>query len=176
MTLDELRYPIGKHDVHAPLSAGDLDLARRSIAELPDQLGAAVAGLDRAKLDTPYREGGWTVRQVVHHLADSHLNAYTRLRLALTEESPVIKPYDEERWAELPDAKTLDVEPSILVLRGLHHRWSRLLEALTAVEFERNLVHPEAGKFSVAQLTGLYGWHSRHHVAHITSLRTRSGW
>ena len=176
MSGEDLRYPIGKHDVHAVLSPKDLELARRSIAELPDRLEAALAGLDRAKLDTPYREGGWTVRQVVHHLADSHLNAHTRLRLGLTEDNPIVKTYDEALWAELADAKTLDVEPSVLLLRGLHHRWSRLLETLKPGDFERQIVHPEAGKFSVAQLTGLYGWHSRHHVAHITSLRKRSGW
>ena len=173
--LDDLRYPIGKHNVRAPIDAVSVKAAIRDIRELPDHLAAAVAGLNDKQLDTTYRPGGWTVRQVVHHLPDSHVNAYARLKLALTEDVPVIKTYDEERWAELADAR-LPVDPSISLLRGLHARWASLLEGLGEAEFQRELMHPEAGKFSIAQLTGLYGWHSRHHVAHITSLRTRSGW
>ncbi len=174
--LDDLRYPIGKHNVRGPIDAANVKAAIRDIRELPDRLAAAVAGLNDKQLDTPYRPGGWTLRQVVHHLPDSHLNAYVRMRLALTEDVPVIKTYDEERWAELADARTLGVDPSLSLLRGLHGRWVSLLEGLSSAEFERELIHPEAGKFSIAQLTGLYGWHSRHHVAHITSMRTRSGW
>jgi len=174
--LDDLRYPIGKHDVRAPVSAGDLKAAIRDIRELPDHLAAAVAGLNDKQLDTTYRQGGWTVRQVVHHLPDSHVNAYVRFKLALTEDVPVIKTYDEERWAELADARAFPIEPSLSLLRGLHARWASLLDGLGQAELQRGLMHPEAGKFSIAQLTGLYGWHGRHHVAHITSLRTRSGW
>ena len=174
--LDDLRYPIGKHNVRAPIDDAAVKAAIRDIRELPDHLAAAVAGLSDKQLDTPYRQGGWTIRQVAHHLPDSHLNAYTRLKLALTEDVPVIKTYDEERWAELPDARTLPVEPSLSLLRGLHARWASLLEGLSQAELQRELMHPEAGKFSMAQMTGLYGWHSRHHVAHITSLRKRSGW
>ena len=174
--LDDLRYPIGKHNVRSAIDGGAIQAAIRDIRELSDHLAAAVAGLSDKQLDTPYRPGGWTVRQVVHHLPDSHMNAYTRLKLALTEDVPVIKPYDEEKWAELSDGRTLPVEPSLSLLRGLHARWANLLEGLSPAEFSRELMHPEAGKFSIGQLTGLYGWHSRHHVAHITSLRRRSGW
>jgi len=173
--LDDLRYPIGKHNVRAPIDAASVQQAIQDIREMPDRLAAAVAGLSDKLLDTSYRPGGWTVRQVVHHLPDSHMNAFTRLKLALTEDVPVIKPYDEEKWAELADAR-LPVESSLSLVRGLHARWASLLEGLSPADFERELMHPEAGKFSIAQLTGLYGWHSRHHVAHITTLRTRSGW
>ena len=173
--LDDLRYPIGKHNVRAPIDAAAVKAAIRDIREMPDRLAAAVAGLNDKQLDTTYRPGGWTVRQVVHHLPDSHVNAYARLKLALTEDVPVIKPYDEGKWAELADAR-LPVESSLGLVRGLHARWASLLEGLSSADFERELMHPEAGKFSIAQLTGMYGWHSRHHVAHITSLRTRSGW
>jgi DinB family protein len=174
--LDDLRYPIGKHNVRAPIDAESVKAAIRDIRELPDRLAAAIAGLNDKQLDTVYRPGGWTVRQVVHHLPDSHVNAYTRLKLALTEDVPVIKTYDEEKWAELRDGKSLPVEPSLSLIKGLHSRWTSLLEGLGEAEFQRELMHPDAGKFSIAQLTGLYGWHSRHHVAHITSLRHRSGW
>jgi len=174
--LDDLRYPIGKYNVRGPIDAAQVKAACRDIRELPDHLAAAVSGLNDKQLDTTYRPEGWTLRQVVHHLPDSHVNAYTRLKLALTEDVPVIKTYDEEKWAELSDGRTLPVEPSLFLLRGLHARWASLLDGLSSAEFERELMHPEAGKFSIAQLTGLYGWHCRHHVAHITSLRTRSGW
>jgi len=174
--MDDLRYPIGKFDIHAPMDAVSLQSACRDIRELPDRLAAAVAGLSDRQLDTPYRPGGWTVRQVVHHLPDSHINAYTRLRLALTEDLPDIRTYMEDRWAELADARTLPIEPSLSLVQGLHARWSHLLESLSPSEFERAFMHPDLGKFSIARQTGLYGWHSRHHVAHITSLRDRSGW
>jgi DinB family protein len=173
--LDALRYPIGTHNVRAPIDAASVKAAIKDIRELPDRLAAAISGLNDKQLDTVYRQGGWTVRQVVHHLPDSHVNAYTRLKLALTEDVPVIKPYAEERWAELADAR-LPVDASLSLLRGLHARWTALLEGLAEAEFQRELLHPDLGKFSIAQLTGLYGWHSRHHVAHITSLRSRSGW
>lgn len=173
---DDLRYPVGPHDVLAPAEEPQLREAIRDIAELPDRLAAAVAGLDDAQLATAYRPGGWTARQVVHHLADSHVNAYIRLRLALTEESPMVRAYDETRWAELPDAADADVAPSLALVRGLHDRWSRLLATLGPEAFRRSLRHPDHGALSVAQLTRLYGWHSRHHVAHITSLRRRMGW
>lgn len=174
--MQDLRYPIGEHDVLAAVSDVQLQAAIRDIAELPRRLRAAVQGLGEAQLDAPYRPGGWTVRQVVHHLADSHLNAYIRLRLALTEESPTIRPYDEKQWAELPDARRLALEPSLSILSGLHERWSNLLESLSREQLERKLSHPEIGSLSVAQLTCLYGWHSRHHLAHVTHLRERSGW
>ena len=174
--MDNLRYPIGKHDVMAPIDETALAAAIATLRELPSRLEPAVGSLDDSQLDTPYRPEGWTVRQVVHHLADSHLNAHTRLRLALTEDAPVIRPYREAAWAELADAKSLPLEPSLAILRGLHARWSTLLSALGPAEFARPWIHPDRGQFSVAQLTGLYGWHSRHHLAHITSLIERSGW
>ncbi len=149
----------------------------RRIAAAPGQVRAAVAGLDDAQLDTPYRPGGWTVRQVVHHLPDSHLNAYTRIRLALTEDTPTIKPYEEARWAELPDARLLPVEVSLALLEALHARWVPLLQGLGAADGARPLRHPEHGRFmNVDELLALYAWHGEHHVAHITGLRERMAW
>lgn len=171
--MSDLRYPIGKHDVLAPVSRDDVGGAIRDLEELPMRLSRAVEGLDEGGLEMPYRPEGWTVRQVVHHLADSHVNAYARLRLALTETEPVIRPYDEQRWAELEDAKHLGIMPSIELLGHLHARWTHLLRSLDPRDFDRRLVHPESGTFSVAQLTCMYGWHSRHHVAHIVALRER---
>jgi uncharacterized damage-inducible protein DinB len=170
------RYPIGRHDPLAPVSADDLAAAIADIAALPERLRDAVSALDDRQLDTPYREGGWTVRQVVHHVADSHLNAYVRCRLALTEERPTISTYEEGRWAELPDARDLPPEPSLALLAALHERWSSLLAGLSPQHFERPLVHPDIGPLSLAQLVCLYGWHSRHHVAHVTELARGRGW
>ncbi len=146
------------------------------IAETPARLRAAVARLSPPQLDTPYRPEGWTVRQVVHHLADSHLNSYTRFRLALTEQEPTIKPYDEKLWAELTDARTAPIEPSLTLLESLHHRWVLLMRALSPSEFARTLRHPERGVMTLDEHVCLYEWHGRHHVAHITSLRERMGW
>ena len=173
---DDLRYPIGRHDVLAPVTPEQIAAAILDISELPRHLRDAVEDLDDTRLDTPYRPGGWSVRQVVHHVADSHLNAHARLRLALTEDRPTIRAYDEKRWAELPDSRHLEIEPSLAILDGLHERWSHLLGALDPEQFERRLLHPEAGELTIGQLTCLYGWHSRHHVAHVTSLRDREGW
>jgi uncharacterized damage-inducible protein DinB len=147
------------------------------IAAAPGRIRGAVAGLDDAQLDTPYRPGGWTVRQVVHHVPDSHLNAYTRIRLALTEETPTIKPYEEARWAELPDARSLPVEISLRLLEALHARWVPLLERLDAAGGGRSLRHPEHGRLmTVDELLAMYAWHGDHHTAHITGLRERMGW
>jgi hypothetical protein len=174
---DDLRYPIGPFRY-----PGEGNPARREqwiadIAAAPGQLRAAVAGLSPAQLDTPYRPEGWTVRQVVHHLPDSHLNAYTRIKLALTEEEPTIKPYEEARWAELADARTGPVEPSLALLESLHQRWLLLLRALRPPDFARQFRHPEHGrKFGLDETVAMYAWHSKHHVAHITSLRRRMGW
>ena len=174
--LNDLRYPVGRLDAKAIPDDTRLRAAIADIRELPERLRSAVQDLSDAQLDTPYRPGGWTARQVVHHLADSHMNAHTRLRLALTEDSPTIRPYEEALWAELLDAATAPIEPSMAILNGLHARWSMLLDSLDASEFQRNWVHPAHGTLSVAQLTCLYGWHSRHHVAHVTALRTRMNW
>ncbi|HLI30711.1 MAG TPA: putative metal-dependent hydrolase, partial [Terriglobia bacterium] len=146
------------------------------IEEVPARLRAAVKGLSDAQLDTPYREGGWTVRQVVHHLADSHMNSYVRFRLALTESEPTIKTYDQTRWAELRDARTAPVEPSLALLESLHKRWVLLLKSLEAADFSRTFRHPDRGTMTLDQNLALYAWHGRHHVAHITSLRERMGW
>jgi DinB superfamily len=172
---DRLRYPVGRYQ-SPPANDAERAALIRAIAEAPAALRAAVAGLTDAQLDTPYRPGGWTVRQVVHHLPDSHMNAYVRLKLALTEESPVVKPYDEERWAELPDVRLARVETSLILLEAMHERWVMVLQALGPAEWKRQLLHPERGVLSVDDLLGTYAWHGRHHVAHVTSLRARQGW
>ena len=146
------------------------------IAETPARLRAVVSGLSPEQLDTPYRPEGWTVRQVVHHLPDSHLNSYIRFRLALTEDEPTIKPYHEDKWAELYDARTAPVELSLALLESLHERWVVLLKSLTAEDWARAFKHPEMGTVPLAKNVGLYAWHGKHHVAHIASLRERMGW
>ena len=173
----DLRYPIGPFRFEDDASAGRREQWIEEIAAAPAQLRAAVAGLTSAQLDTPYREGGWTVRQVVHHVPDSHLNAYTRIKLALTEEEPTIKPYEEARWAELPDARRGEIEPSLNLLEHLHQRWLMLLRQLKTADFDRQFRHPEHGRiFKLSETLAMYAWHGRHHVAHITALRHRMGW
>jgi hypothetical protein len=169
------RYPIGPPS----LSESGPDARRQAIqaiAELPASLSQALDGLDPAQLDTPYRDGGWTLRQLAHHVADSHLNAYARLRLALTEDWPVIKPYNEALWAELADARTLPVEVSLALLTPLHTRWVSLLGSLDEPSWQRGYVHPGNGRTTVAAMTALYSWHGRHHTAHALALRARMGW
>jgi hypothetical protein len=173
--MSDPRYPIGRFE-HRPGSPTDHAAWIADIAALPTRLREAVAGLNEAQLDTPYRPGGWTVRQVVHHLADSHVNSYVRFRLALTESNPTIRPYEERDWAELPDARTADVAVSLTLLEALHDRWVRLLRSLDEKDFRRTLHHPEAGTLDIDYLTDMYAWHSRHHVAHVTELRKREGW
>jgi len=172
----DLKYPVGKFEMPAVVDDATRAEAIDQLAALPSRLRAALAGLDAARLDTPYRPGGWTVRQVAHHLADSHLNAYVRLRLALTEDSPAIKPYAEARWAELPDARVGDVGPSLAILDGLHERWATLLGTLRGADWARTFRHPELGVVTLDRNLQVYAWHSRHHVAHVTSLRERMGW
>jgi hypothetical protein len=174
---DDLRYPIGPFQFDGDVTTRTREQRIAEIAAAPAHLRRAIAGLTPAQLDTPYRPGGWTVRQVIHHLPDSHLNAYTRIKLALTEEEPTIRPYEEARWAELPDARTGPVEPSLQLLESLHQRWLLLLGQLRTSDFERPYRHPEHGRiFRVDEAIALYAWHGRHHVAHITSLRHRMGW
>ncbi len=173
---EDLRYPIGDFDRNYVLSAD----ARREriavIADLPKNVEAAVAGLTEAQIDTPYRPDGWTVRQTVHHIADSHLNAYIRIKLALTEdEIPTIIPYFEDRWAELGDSK-LPIDVSLKMIDGLHTRWAALLESMSDEDFEKKFNHPETGEWRIEGAIALYAWHSRHHTAHITHLRERNGW
>ena len=176
MTAD-LRYPIGKYVRPKSLTPAQRKEAIEAITEAPALLRAAVAGLTDKQLDTPYRPGGWTVRQVVHHVPDSHMNAYTRFKLALTEDTPTIKPYDEAKWAELEDGKSKLVEHSLNLLDALHARWVFLLERLEASDFDRAVNHPEWDTpMSLDQLLAMYSWHGKHHTAQITALRERSGW
>jgi len=174
--MTDLRYPIGELQFTEPVTAEARAARVVAIAAAPARLRAAVDGLDEAQLDTEYRPGGWTVRQVVHHIPDSHLNAYTRLKLALTEEHPTIRPYDEAAWATLPDSAG-PIASSLGLLDHLHARWVALLRALPAAAFGRTLYHPESRSvLSIDRLTATYAWHGEHHIAHITSLRTRRGW
>jgi len=173
----DLRYPIGRFDFDAPISESDYPKLIAAIAETPGALRAALAGLSSDQLATPYRPGGWTLKQVAHHIPDSHLNAYTRFKLALTEDEPTIKPYDEAAWAELADSQKVPIEVSLDLLDALHVRWVALLRSMNPTDFERGFRHPEHGRvLSLKQLLGLYAWHGRHHVAHITSLKKREGW
>jgi uncharacterized damage-inducible protein DinB len=174
-TLQDPRYPIGNFSVPASSMAGIRTAHIQTLRLLPERLSTAVAGLDDRQLDTPYREGGWTVRQVVHHVADSHANAYIRFKLALTEDWPTIKPYDEAAWAMLPDSQ-LPVGVSLDLIAALHARWVSLLESLSEEDFHRGYVHPAGGRQNLAQVLALYEWHARHHTAHITNLRARNGW
>jgi hypothetical protein len=171
----DLRYPIGKFQRVETLSPDQRQEHIEAIAGAPACLRAAVSGLKPEQLDTPYRPGGWTIRQVTHHVPDSHMNAFIRFKLALTEDEPTIKPYREDRWAELADAKA-PIEASLALLENLHKRWVLLLRSLAPGDFARKLRHPELGVLTLDQTLAMYGWHSRHHVAHITSLRERNGW
>lgn len=174
--MNDLRYPIGRARMETRLEEGRRRELIDQIEETPARLRAAVAGLTPEQLDTPYRPGGWTVRQLVHHVPDSHLNAYVRFKLALTEQEPAIKTYDEALWAELPDTRAVPVEVSLALLENLHRRWVALLRSLGAAELEKTLRHPDHGLLNLNQLLGLYAWHGRHHTAHVTALRERMGW
>ena len=176
MTITDLRYPVGPFRRPDTISAADRREAIEQIAALPERLRDAVEGLSDKQLETPYRPGGWTVRQVIHHVADSHANAYVRFRLALTEEEPTIKPYKEARWAELPDARTAPLAPSLDLLAALHDRWVRLLQSLEDDAWRRVWHNPETGTLALEEALVRYAWHGRHHTAHITALREREGW
>lgn len=173
---DKLRYPVGRFQMPAVITPALQQEFIRAIEAAPADLRAAVAGLSDAQLDTPYRDGGWTVRQVVHHVPDSHLNAYVRFKLALTEAEPTIKTYEEARWAELPEAKTGSIEMSLALLDAVHRRWLACIHSTSADAFERRFRHPELGLMSLNQLLALYAWHGRHHTAHIRELRARRRW
>jgi uncharacterized damage-inducible protein DinB len=172
----DLRYPIGDYESKPVLTSAEREEALGHIAATPKWLRAAVAGLSPQQLDTPYRPGGWTVRQVAHHVPDSHMNAYIRAKLAVTEDEPTIKPYDEKSWSELADVRDASVEVSLGLLEALHSRWIVFLRSLRPGDFARRLRHPERGTMTLDDLVALYAWHGRHHVAHITSLRAREGW
>jgi len=172
-TMSDLSYPIGKFDLS---NFADRAENLQTIADLPSAVATAVGGLSDEQLDTEYRPGGWTVRQTVHHIADSHSNSLTRFKLALTEDTPpTIRPYYEERWAELADSK-LPIDVSLKMIDAIHTRWSALLASLTEDDFKREFVHPETGNWHLEGALALYAWHSKHHTAHITHLRERMGW
>lgn len=166
------RFPIGKFD---PKAAGTREDSIQAIRDLPANLAKAVEGLTDEQLDTPYREGGWTLRQTVHHVADSHINSLCRFKLALTEDNPTIRPYDEARWAELADS-AIPVDISLKIIEGVHSRWSALLESMSDEDFTRRLQHPESGEWVLEDMLAMYAWHSRHHTAHITNALERNGW
>lgn len=175
--MEDLRYPIGKFELpHQPNSAEQRKQAIQAIAELPELLRQAVSGLNGKQLDTPYREGGWTVRQVTHHIPDSHMNGYIRFKLGLTEECPTIKTYDQPRWAELADSRVTPIEVSLTLVEALHARWVALLRSMKPEDWLRQVEHPEQGRLTLDALLSTYSWHGQHHVAHITRLRERNGW
>ncbi|HVE55561.1 MAG TPA: bacillithiol transferase BstA [Pyrinomonadaceae bacterium] len=171
----DLRYPVGEFDPSVEVTPELRKEYIQTIADLPKRITEAVAGLSEEQLETPYRPEGWTVRQTVHHVADSHINSLCRFKLALTEENPTIRPYFEDRWAELADSR-LPVDVSLKLLEAVHLRWSALLDSLTEEDFKRLLVHPDSGEWTIEKFLALYAWHSRHHTAHITHLRERKGW
>ena len=174
--MDDLRYPVGKFTRDAVVTAEKRRTLIQQIKDAPAAMRQAVAGLSERQLDTPYRPGGWTVRQVAHHVPDSHMNAYIRCKLALTEDNPTIKPYDETEWAKVADTARTPVDVSLTLLESLHTRWGILLDSLGDADFARRLQHPEHGQVTIDWLLQLYAWHGRHHVAHITELRKREGW
>ncbi|MFF2484140.1 YfiT family bacillithiol transferase [Paenibacillus sp. NPDC058071] len=175
--MEKLRYPIGKFVHEGEIGAGKRAEWMDDIAALPKLIAEAVEGLSEEQLNTPYRDGGWSVRQVVHHVADSHMNSFFRFKLALTEANPTIKAYEEKLWAELADSSEAPVTESLAIIEGLHSRWVRLLRAMTAEQYERTFYHPGYGQtYSLATLLGMYSWHGRHHLAHIVTLKERSSW
>ncbi len=174
--MTDLRYPIGDFQDPGPIADDQRSQWITDIAEAPARLRGAIQGLSPEQLDTPYRPGGWTVRQVIHHVPDSHMNAYVRFRLALTEANPTIKPYQEARWAELPDARTGPVDVSLQLLEAMHRRWVMLLQSLHGEDWQRTYQHPEMGQMALEKVLAMYAWHCRHHVAHITTLRQQKSW
>lgn len=175
--IELLKYPIGKFDGKRPATAAERAESIAVLREQPNKLRAAIAGLNDRQLDTPYREGGWTVRQLVHHISDSHLNAYMRTKFALTEDNYEIRPYNQTNWVNTPDG-FLEPEVSLKLLEAIHEKWILLLEKLTPEQFDRRMTHPErpGQDLDIKWLLGLYSWHGTHHIAHITKLRERMGW
>ena len=174
--MTDLRYPVGKMTMESRLTDEERRKKIDEIEQAPARLRAAVEDLTEEQLDTPYRPEGWTVRQVAHHVPDSHMNAYIRFKLALTEEEPPIKTYEEALWAKLPDTASVPVEVSLVLLESVHRRWVAILRSMSATDFDRTLRHPDHGTINLNQLLCLYAWHGRHHVAHVTGLRERMGW
>ena len=173
---EALSYPIGKFQNPASLTSDEFDKAVATMSTQPTRLRAAVSGLTDAQLDTPYRPGGWTVRQLAHHVADSHTNMYVRLKLALTEDAPTIKPYDQDAWVLLADIKEVPVETSMLLFDAVHQRALAVLRSTSAADRARQYMHPENGPTRIDQMTALYAWHGDHHIAHVVNLRSRMGW
>jgi hypothetical protein len=174
--MSDPRFPIGKFSFPEAITTDQRNNFISDIEKTPTAMRSAIAGLSPQQLDTPYRDGGWTVRQLVHHVPDSHMNAYIRFKLALTEDDPTIKPYMEDRWANLQDTKSTPIETSMTLLNSLHDRWVRLLRSLSADDWKRTFRHPELGTVPLEKNVALYAWHGKHHVAHITELRKRMGW
>ncbi len=172
---EDLRFPIGQFDSDIEITSEVRRSYIQTILELPSRIKNAVADLDDSQLDTQYRPGGWTVRQVVHHIADSHINSLCRFKLALTEELPTIRPYYEDRWAELSDSK-LPTEASMQIIDGVHARWAVILNSMSDADFGRKLIHPDSGEWGLDKFLALYAWHSKHHTAHITHLVQRNNW
>jgi uncharacterized damage-inducible protein DinB len=170
------RYPIGKFSFDGPLTAEQKQQYLNDIEQTPARLRTAVRGLSDEQLNTPYRDGGWTVRQLAHHVPDSHMNAYIRFKLALTEDEPTIRPYMEDRWAELPESKQAPIDVSLALLDSLHQRWTLVLGNISDADWKRTFRHPELGTLSLEKNLALYAWHGRHHVAHVTTLREKMGW
>lgn len=176
MDLEKLKYPIGKYQLEDIIDKASIDRWIREIEMLPQKLSDAVNGLSADQLQTPYRPDGWTVQQVIHHVADSHMNAYIRFKLALTEDKPMIKPYEEKLWAELPDAKLVDINVSLDLIKSLHKRWSTLLRQLSEEELNKEFLHPESGMKNLKETVCNYAWHGNHHLEHIISLKERMNW
>jgi uncharacterized damage-inducible protein DinB len=174
--MENLKYPIGRFVFDKDVTPEKRRAWIDDTAGLPARARQATAGLSSAQLDTPYRDGGWTVRQVVHHMADSHMNSFTRFKLALTETNPQIKAYDQDAWSKTADAARTDIELSLRLLEGLHGRWAALLSSMAPEDYARTFVHPENGLMTLDRALQIYAWHCRHHVAHITELRARKGW
>jgi uncharacterized damage-inducible protein DinB len=174
--LNQLRYPIGKFSAPNEISPEQIKTYIKTIEDTPAKYKKAVQDLNEEQLDTPYRPDGWTIRQVVHHVPDSHLNSYVRFKLGLTENKPTIKPYDEAKWAELDDSKDTPVEVSLTLLESLHKRWATLLRSMTEKDFQKTIIHPERGEMRLDKMLALYDWHCKHHLAHIINLRKRMRW
>jgi len=173
---DNVRYPTGRFQFDPDVTPAKRRASIDAIRQTPSALRAAVRGLSAAQLDTPYRPAGWTVRQVVHHVPESHMNAFVRFKLALTEDNPTIKTYNEDAWVKLKDVAKVPVETSLALLDALHERWVALLETMQDADFARPLQHPEYGLMTLDKMLQMYAWHGRHHVAHVTALRSREGW
>jgi len=176
MNLEKLKYPIDRYQVEDNIDKSSIENWITEIESLPQRLSEAVKGLSEKQLQTPYRPDGWTVQQVVHHIADSHMNAYIRFKLALTENNPLIKPYDEKLWAELPDSNLTDINVSLELINALHKRWTTLLRQLDEKELNKEFLHPESGMKKLKESISHYAWHGNHHLAHITSLKQRMNW